>query len=173
MRQRQEVVMPNLKKLAPESIGPALAKVERYRLLNEPWEAESICRDVLEVEPDNQQAVVWLLLSLTDQFRNDLSRVSEAEALIDRIDGEYGRLYYRGIIAERTGKAHLYRGAPGAAPIAYDCLRTAMDWYEKAEPLRPAGNDDAILRWNTCVRLLERFPNLEPHDEPWTPMLLE
>jgi hypothetical protein len=173
MRHRQEVVMPNLKKLAPESIGTALAKVERYRLLNEPWEAESICRDVLEVEPDNQQAVVWLLLSVTDQFRSDLSRVSEAEALIDRIDDEYGRVYYRGIIAERTGKAHLSRGAPGAAPIAYDCLRTAMDWYEKAEPLRPAGNDDAILRWNTCVRLLERFPNLKPHDEPWTPLLLE
>jgi hypothetical protein len=165
--------MTNLKKLAPESIGTALAKVERYRLLNEPWEAESICRDVLDADPDNQQAVVWLLLSVTDQFRSDLSRVSEAEALIDRIDQEYDRLYYRGIIAERAGKAHLSRGAPGAAPIAYDCFRTAMEWYEKAEPLRPPGNDDAILRWNTCVRVLDRFPNLEPHDEPWTPMLLE
>lgn len=165
--------MPNLKKLGTQSVGPALAKVERYRLLGEPWEAESICRDVLDVDPGNQQAVVWLLLSLTDQFRGHLSRVSEAEALIDRIDDEYRRLYYRGIIAERTGKAHLSRGAPGAAPIAYDCLRTAMDWYEKAESLRPADVDDAILRWNTCVRLLERFPTLKPADEQWTPLLLE
>jgi len=165
--------MSNLKKLGPESIGPALAKVERYRLLNEPWEAESICRDVLEAEPENQEAVVGLLLSLTDQFRNDLSRVSEAEALIERIHDHYGRAYYRGIIAERTGKAHLSRGAPGAAPIVYDCLRTAMDWYEKAEALRSAGDDDAILRWNTCVRLLERFSHLGPHEETWTPTFLE
>lgn len=165
--------MSELKKLGPESIGPALAKVERYRLLNEPWEAESICRDVLAVEPDNQQALIWLLLSVTDQFRSDLSRVSEAEALIDGIQDEYGRAYYRGIIAERTGKAHLSRGAPGAAPIVYDCLRTAMGWYGKAEALRPAGNDDAILRWNTCVRLLERHPHLGPHEEEWTPTFLE
>lgn len=165
--------MSKLKKLGPDSIAPALAKVERYRLLNEPWEAESICRDVLEADPDNQQALIWLLLSITDQFRRDLSRVSEAEALLDRIPDDYGRAYYRGIIAERNGKAHLARGAPGAAPIVYDCLRTAMDWYEKAEALRPAGNDDAILRWNTCVRLLERFPQLGPHEEAWSPMLLE
>jgi hypothetical protein len=29
-----------------------------------------------------------------------------------------------------------------------------MTWYEKAEAARPAGNDDAILRWNACLRLL-------------------
>jgi hypothetical protein len=165
--------MPEIKKLAPESIAPALAKVERYRLLNEPWEAESICRDVLAADPENREALISLLLSITDQFQSDLSRVSEAEALVDGIDDEYGRLYYRGIIAERTGKAQMARGAPGAGPIAYDCLRTAMDWFDRAEAVRPAGNDDAILRWNTCVRLLERFPHLAPHDEPWTPTFLE
>ena len=35
----------------------ALEKALRYRLLNEPVEAESICRDVLEVDPDNQAAL--------------------------------------------------------------------------------------------------------------------
>jgi hypothetical protein len=164
--------MTALKKLAPQSIGPALAKVERYRLLNEPWEAESICRDVLDVDPDNQEAVVWLLLSITDQLRTDLSRVSEAESLIDRIDGEYGRLYYRGIIAERTGKAHVSRGAPGSKRIAYEHLRRAMEWFDQAEAVRPAGNDDAILRWNTCARLLDRFA-LAPREEEWEPELLE
>jgi hypothetical protein len=164
--------MTELKKLAPEGVRTALDKVERYRLLNEPWEAESICRDVLEADPGNQPAVVALLLSITDQFRSDLSRVSEAEAIIDWIDGDYARAYYRGIIAERAGKAHISRGAPGSAPIAYDYLRRAMEWYDRAEPLRPAGNDDAILRWNTCVRLLARF-SLEPHREAWQPELLE
>jgi len=28
--------------------------------------------------------------------------------------------------------------------------------HERAEALRPAGNDESILRWNTCVRLLGR-----------------
>jgi hypothetical protein len=165
--------MSQYKKLTPESIGPALAKVERYRLLNEPWEAESICRDVLAVDPDHQEAVTSLLLTITDQFRHDLSRVSEAEALLERIDSEYGRLYYRGIIDERAGKAHLTRGALGAGPIAYKCLRDAMEWFEKAEAIRPAGNDEALLRWNTCARQLERFPHARPHDEAWAPSLLE
>ena len=39
--------------------------------------------------------------------------------------------------------------------------RAAMGWYEKAEALRPTGNDDALLRWNTCVRLI-RDRRLEP-----------
>ncbi len=31
-----------------------------------------------------------------------------------------------------------------------------MSCFEKAEPLRPPGHDDAILRWNTCARIIER-----------------
>jgi hypothetical protein len=42
-----------------------------------------------------------------------------------------------------------------------------MSWYEKAEAQRPAGNDEAILRWNTCARLLAGNPELRPgSDEP-------
>lgn len=29
-----------------------------------------------------------------------------------------------------------------------------MDHYEKAESIRPAGNDDALLRWNACARII-------------------
>jgi hypothetical protein len=172
MSRRLEVPMTALKRLAPESIGPALAKVERYRLLNEPWEAESICRDVLEVDPENQDAIIGLLLSITDQFRGDLSRVSEAESIIDRIEDEYARRYYRGIIAERTGKAHVTRGALGSGRIAYERLHRAMEWFARAEEIRPAGNDDAILRWNTCARLVEQH-GLQPREEAWEPELLE
>jgi hypothetical protein len=38
----------------------------------------------------------------------------------------------------------------------------AMESYERAEAMRPPGNDDALLRWNTCVRLLARHPQLKP-----------
>ena len=60
-----------LKPISDASVSGALAKAERYRLLNEPNEAESICRDILAVEADNQQAWISLILALTDQIPHD------------------------------------------------------------------------------------------------------
>jgi len=60
--------MSELKQLHKDAIPAALEKAERYRLLNEPGEAESICLDVLTVNPDNQRAIIVLLLALTDRF---------------------------------------------------------------------------------------------------------
>lgn len=165
--------MFELKKLIPESIGPAMAKVERYRLLNEPVEAESICRDVLEVDPDHEEALISLLLAITDQFRRDLSRVRDAKSLLEQLPTEYQRLYYAGIIAERVAKAHLERNALGAGPIAYEAFQEAMAWYEKAEALRDPENADAIIRWNTCARLIVRHDHVEPATEGARPTLLE
>ena len=147
--------MFDLKPLTQEGVAAALKKAERYRLLNEPWEAESICWDILEVDPENQPAVTLLLLAVTDQFDTDLGgKVPAALALLPRFRGEYDRLYYAGIIAERRGKALFRRSAPGTGPVVYDWLREAMNWYERAERVRPAGEDDPILRWNTCARII-------------------
>ena len=55
--------MSELKSLHKDAIPAALEKAERYRLLNEPGEAESICLDILHVDPENQQAIVTLLLA--------------------------------------------------------------------------------------------------------------
>lgn len=46
-----------LKILSPEAVPRALAKAERYRLLNDPGEAESICLDALRAAPHNQEAM--------------------------------------------------------------------------------------------------------------------
>jgi hypothetical protein len=164
-----------LKMLSADAIPRALEKAERYRLLNEPGEAESICLDALEVDPDNQQALVTLLLALTDQFdANTPSTVSHARAVIDRISDEYARAYYSGIIYERRAKVQLRSTVPGSAPRIYGWLREAMDYYEKAESMRPVGNDDALLRWNACARLLMRDHHLGPAVEERTePLLLE
>jgi hypothetical protein len=148
--------METLKRLTPESVANALRKAERYRLLGEPCEAESICVDVLEVEPDSHEAQVMLILSLTDQLGIDPSRASEAKGLAAQLEEEYERCYYSGIVSERLGKAQLTRGGPSSDDYASRAVREAMAWYEKAESVRPSGNDDAILRWNTCVRTLER-----------------
>jgi hypothetical protein len=125
--------MSPLKPLGRDSIDGALAKAERYRLLNEPGEAESICLDILEVDPGNQPARIALLLALSDQFVEESHAFGRARDVVASLDSEYDRAYYGGLIAERRAKA-----------------------------LRPAGNDDAVLRWNACVRFLERHPYLRP-----------
>src|SRR5438132_2101813 len=164
-----------LKVLSPEAVSRALAKAERYRLLNEPGEAESICLDALEADPDNQEALVTLLLALTDQFASDhAAAIVDAWKCVDRMRNEYDRAYYSGITWERRAKARLWRGVPDGGPRAYEWLREAMTWYEKAEAIRPPGNDDALLRWNTCARLIMRDPRLVPApEERGEPLLLE
>lgn len=155
-----------LKSLSKEGLEAAFEKAERYRLLNEPWEAESICRDVLEADPENQRALITLLLALTDQFGQELGAgVNEARALLPRLQGEYERAYYAGIICERRAKAQLTQATPGSGSIAYDWFRQAMSWYEKAEAIRPPGNDAAVLRWNTCARIIMRHDQLRPGPE--------
>src|SRR5438874_9909774 len=149
--------MSELKTLSKDAIPGALEKAERYRLLNEPAEAESICLDILAAEPENQQALVTLLLAVTDRFSKSYG-VSDTQAkqILTRIRGEYEHAYYCGILAERRAKAQLARGAPGCGHQAYEGFREAMHWFEKAEALRPSGNDDALLRWNTCARMMAR-----------------
>jgi hypothetical protein len=149
--------MSELKKLHKDAIAAALEKAERYRLLNEPGEAESICLDILAVESQNQQAIITLLLALTDRFEKGYA-VSDTQTkeLLGRMQSDYERAYYAGIVAERRAKAKLRQNTPDCRFQAYDLLRQAMESFEKAEPLRPTGNDDAILRWNTCARIIAR-----------------
>lgn len=149
--------MPHLKSLHKEAIPAALEKAMRYRLLNEPAEAESICLDVLKADPENQEAIITLLLALTDRFTKGYG-VSDTQIkeLLGRIRNEYERTYFSGILAERRAKAKLAQHTPGCRFQAYELFREAMNWFEKAEAIRPPGNDDALLRWNTCARIIEQ-----------------
>ena len=72
--------MFQLKPISKEGISEALQKAERYRLLNEPRLAESICQDILALEPDNHQAILTMLLSITDQFGRNAAARTNAEA---------------------------------------------------------------------------------------------
>lgn len=81
---------------------------------------------------------------------------------------------YSGIVSERRAQALLHQGSHGSAAVVYDWLRDAMEWYEKAEAIRPPANDDALLRWNTCARLLMRHPYLQPGaEQPAEPIMSE
>jgi hypothetical protein len=160
-----------LKPLSSEAIPSALERAHRYRLLNEPWQAESICEDILQVDPKNQSALTTLLLAITDQFGVHVS-ATRAREVLSAMDGEYERVYYAGIIFERSARARMRQAAPGAGFRAYEDFVNAMRSYEMAEQLRPTGNDEALLRWNTCARTLTSHHDLRPEpEENLTPVL--
>jgi len=163
-------MMFELKRLSRHGIPRAHEMAERYRLLNEPAQAESICRDILAVDPENQPALVTLLLAITDQFEHGpAERMREARAVLERLRSPYDRAYYEGLVCERHGRAILGRGQP--EPVAYQWLRKAMQHYADAEALRGAGNDNALLRWNACARLIMRNTRLRPQEEPVVALL--
>jgi hypothetical protein len=158
--------MFDLRPLSHSAIPAALAKAERYRLLNEPSEAESICLDVLAVDPAHQEALTTMLLAITDEFQGegDASKSARAEAILPRLADEYARAYYGALIKERRARAYARHGR---AHLAYDWAVEAIHGFDRALSVRPAGNDDAVLRWNACVRLLQHLP--EPtvdHHQP-------
>ena len=161
--------MFELKTLSKTAVPAALAQAQRYRLLNEPAEAESICLDVLTIDPENQDALVTLILSYTDQFPDGSAArpAAAAEKAVSRLTDDYRRFYYSGIIRERRGKAVLKHDRPGAGRSAQEWLRDAMRCYERAEALRPEENDEALLRWNTCARILMELPAEAPDVEAY------
>jgi hypothetical protein len=155
--------MLELKTISSQGVPRAVAKAERYRLLNEPEEAESICRDILAVDADNQEALVMLLLAITDQFGKAANvGPSQAQRVLARLRGDYERAYYAGVISERWGKASLHTTHPG---LSAGFFHEAMTSYEKAISLAPDGNDDAVLRWNACVRFIEQDAHLGSDSE--------
>jgi len=143
------------KTLAPEAIPAALAQARHYRDLNEPSLAQSICLDVLASAPDNQEALVLIVLAETDLFSDEraVANPRGARAYLARLIDPYQRTYYAGIICEREGRAFLGRGH--ARAFAYDCFREAMEFYEQAEALTTT-SADPILRWNSCLRTIRR-----------------
>lgn len=144
-----------LKKIHPEAIEHALEKADRYRLLNDPEQAESICRDVLAIDANDERAKKMLLLALTDQFAmsSKRSRTKEARALAQGLGSDYERHYYTGLVLEREARSYLTRMLSGT--FACEAFLDAMACYAEAEKVRPADDDDAILRWNACLRTIQ------------------
>ena len=162
-----------LKPLSKEGLGAALEKAGKYRLLNEPMLAESICLDILGVDPGNERATIELLLALTDQFSPGSTRTAKrAMELAKTFRSEYLQHYYNGIIHERQGTAALKSNVPGCEFDAYEWYIEAMELYEKSEAIMPSGNEDPVLRWNTCARIINDH-NLGPRPPDNTIHLLE
>ena len=166
--------MLKLKPLSKDSIPKAIVRAKHYRLLNEPWQAASICKDILSVDPNHQKAILYLILAITDQFGQQ-KNASEYEAvdLCDRLESPYEQLYYKGIIAERMGKVALKRNSPRAKYMAHNYYERAMELFEDAQQKSPEGNDDAVLRWNACARAMSEFKIVPAPKEERSPQFLE
>jgi hypothetical protein len=154
-------------------VPAALARAERYRLLNEPEQCQSICEDVLRADPGNHAAMVMLILAITDTFPHSTQEAARATNLAAGLPLAYERSYYAGLIAERRARALLSHGGMGRRG-ASQWLHQAMTDYNRAEALRPPDNDDARLRWNACARVFNAHPDLlTEDDQPNAPLMLE
>jgi len=169
--QSTETPQFELKRLSKDSIDAAVGKAEHYRFLNQPRLAESICLDVMDIDPENQKAAVVLLLALTDQFKQSAKASKQALELANKLKDEYSKIYYTGIVHERQGAVALNSSIPGADFDAYMWYREAMQFYEKANEINKGENNDPILRWNTCARIImESHLHERPSDDD-QPML--
>jgi hypothetical protein len=156
-----------LKPLSKEGIEGSVEKAEHYRLLNQPQLAESICLDILLVDPNHQKASTILLLAITDQFEHSTAKANQAFKIARGLQDEYYRAYYSGIIAERRGAAALKSHTPGADFDAYEWYREAMEFFEKSNSISKPDNNDSILRWNTCARvIMDKHLSERPAESP-------
>lgn len=165
--------MLELKKISTKAIPHALKKAERYRLIEDPGQAESICLDILDVDPGNHEAEIMLILALTDQLKYRMEAFAEAKARIAALTDPYERAYYLGVLRERRARVHYRSQAHGSSFVAYEWFLRALESYGEAEGLRPEGNEDALYRWNAVARTLNRSKSLRPAPHDPTPLLME
>lgn len=165
--------MLEIKTISKVAIPHAIKKAERYRLIDDPGQAESICLDILEVEPDNHEVQVMLILSLTDQLKYRMEAHGEAKARIADLDDAYERAYYTGVLYERRARVHYRAATAGSGFVAYEWFVRSLEAYAEAEQLRPAGNDDCLYRWNAVARTLNRSKSLQPAPHDPTPVFME
>ena len=147
-----------------DAIGQALEKARQYRSLMEPEIAESICLDVLHVQPDNQDVLVIYILALLDQIPHPETQieVKSIERIIDKLNSEYQRYYYSGLLHERMARYMITQTMSHS--FAYDYFYQALRCYYQAQKIIPAQNEEAILRWNSCIRTIEK-EKLKPRQD--------
>lgn len=167
--------MADLKPISKQAIPAAHEKATHYRLLNQPWQAESICRDILRADPDNQQVIYTLVLSITDQFDRSKFKTKQAKALevVAQLTDPYQAEYSTGLIYERQALAAINRQTPRAGYIAFDYFQRAMIHYENAEKIRPETNDESVLRWNACLRFIQKHKLIPSPEEKDTQPFLD
>jgi hypothetical protein len=124
--------------------------------LLEPEMAESICLDILNINADNQHALIIYILALSDQLHHPdkQAQIKVIQQAIEKLESEYQRHYYAGLLNER--QALFLLSQPMSRSFAYDYFVEAFDHYKQAQTLSPENNDEAILRRNSCIRTIQK-----------------
>ena len=143
-----------LKALSHEGVASALAKAEHYRLLKRTGRSGEHLPRYSRHRARNQQALICLVLAQSDQIARDSRSFHSALATVQKLQGSTSVPITAGIVWERRAKALDAERGRGTHHSVYEWVVKALDCFAQAERLRPAGNDDAVLRWNTCVRFL-------------------
>jgi len=147
-----------LKQLRARDLEAAVALAKHYRDLNQPEDAESICRDILDVSPGSDDAWRTLGLALTDQFPTSWMRLfDDACAAFAKLSSHYERMYYTGIAWERYAKAQLELGNNKNAIHAFE---QAIRLFDEADELGSSEDPGPILHYNRCIRALTTTPEL-------------
>ncbi|NQZ54398.1 MAG: hypothetical protein HRT93_09130 [Piscirickettsiaceae bacterium] len=157
----------NLHDIRISAVAQAIEKAKQYRSLLEPDIAESICLDVLNIDPDNQEVLIIYILALLDQISRSekQTQIKTIERTIEKLTSQYQRYYYAGLLNERRAR-HLITQAMSHS-FAYDYFIEALNFYQQAVDKCPEQNDEAILRWNSCIRTIEKEklkPRLDSED---------
>lgn len=149
--------MSELKPLSTNAIDHAIEKAQRYRLLNQPLQAESICLDVLHTQPDNEQALIELTLALSDQLADgDPGSLDQARQVVQKMNTEYHQAYYSALLSERQALVLLKQRGKRSSLVAFEFFNDALAQYEVAMHHKPDGEDESILRWNFCKRMINK-----------------
>ena len=124
-----------LKKLPHASLDAAIAKAEHYRDLNQPEEAESICLDVLDLEPQHAKAWKLLGLAITDRFPTGrVGLLEQAIQAFENLPDHYERTYHLGVAWERAAKAHVEKNESHSA-VAASRIATTSSFVSPIAPL--------------------------------------
>ena len=162
------------KEISIEGVSAALERAQTYRYLNDPEQAESICLDIIHLQPDNQDANRLLLLAETDQFGGtNHEALNNAKEALSKLTDPYQQAYYGGLISERYARWMLRGRGQRSHFVAHEAVQDALAQYERALELKPEGNDEVILRWNTCQRMIKRYRLIPPDDDERQDMGLE
>src|SRR5260370_5086818 len=129
-----------LKSISKAGIPEAIAKAELYRYLNDPEEAESLCHDILAVDPEHQFAHRMLGLAITDQFIGAATdRYAEVQTIFQNLRDPYERHYYSGLLHERRAKAQLLVGY--SPHVLLPLFEQPMRCFPESKKLSPAATE--------------------------------
>ncbi len=150
------------------TINSALDKAKQYRLLLEPELAVSICLDIFNIDKKHQETIIVYILALSDNLSKQKNDTKIFDA-IKLLTSEYHKKYYTGIYHERKALS-LMKGNMSAS-FAYNLFTKAMDFYKQAIEISADDNDDAILRYNSCIRIIQHnrlSPRQDNDDVNWS-----